>query len=144
MLIDGVSVTQMTHVIGQATAPAFLLGAVAGFISVLMTRINRVIDRVRLLHGSCVQDGRRLPASSEISRLKHRAGMLNRSIFLAICSAITVTFLIILSFIGALVSLPHETTVGVLFILSCAEFCVALAIFALEVLLALPSTEFQE
>ena len=144
MLIDGVSVTQMTHVISQATAPAFLLGAVAGFISVLMTRINRVVDRVRLLHGNGVDDGRRVPESSEIPRLKRRAGMLNRSIFFAICSAITVTFLIILSFIGALVSLPHETTVGVLFILACAEFCIALAILALEVLLALPSSEFQQ
>jgi hypothetical protein len=31
--------------------PAFLLGAVAAFISVLLSRINRVIDRAQFIHG---------------------------------------------------------------------------------------------
>jgi hypothetical protein len=37
-------------VISHATAPAFLLGAIAGFVSVLMTRMNNIIDRSRALH----------------------------------------------------------------------------------------------
>jgi hypothetical protein len=38
--------TQLSQVIAQVTAPAFLLGAVAAFISVLISRMNRIsIDR---------------------------------------------------------------------------------------------------
>lgn len=45
MLPETPSVTQLSQVIAQVTAPAFLLGAVAAFISVLISRMNRVIDR---------------------------------------------------------------------------------------------------
>jgi hypothetical protein len=48
MLSDTPSVTQLSQVIGQVTAPAFLLGAVAAFTSVLISRMNRIIDRSRL------------------------------------------------------------------------------------------------
>jgi hypothetical protein len=34
----------------QATAPAFILGAVAGFISILLGRMTSVIDRIRSLN----------------------------------------------------------------------------------------------
>jgi hypothetical protein len=39
------SVSELSQVITQAIAPAFLLGALAAFISLLILRMNRVIDR---------------------------------------------------------------------------------------------------
>lgn len=45
MLPDPPTVTQLSQIIAQVTAPAFLFGAVAAFISVLITRMNRIIDR---------------------------------------------------------------------------------------------------
>ncbi|MHC2193329.1 hypothetical protein ACVJF1_005962 [Bradyrhizobium diazoefficiens] len=39
------SIDQLARIIGNVAAPAFLLGAVASFISVLVSRINRVVDR---------------------------------------------------------------------------------------------------
>ena len=50
MLSDTQSVTQLSQVIGQVTAPAFLLGAVAAFTSVLISRMNRIIDRSQALN----------------------------------------------------------------------------------------------
>jgi hypothetical protein len=50
MLSDTPSVTQLSQVIGQVTAPAFLLGAVAAFTSVLISRMNRIIDRSQALN----------------------------------------------------------------------------------------------
>src|SRR5262245_35901913 len=41
---------QLSRIISHATASAFLLGAVAGFVSILIARMNRIIDRVRSLH----------------------------------------------------------------------------------------------
>jgi hypothetical protein len=45
MLTDGLLVDELSQVISQATGPAFLLGAVAAFVSELNTRLNRVADR---------------------------------------------------------------------------------------------------
>jgi hypothetical protein len=50
MLPDTPSVTQLSQVITQITAPSFLLGAVAAFISVLVARMNRIIDRSQALN----------------------------------------------------------------------------------------------
>jgi hypothetical protein len=44
------SIEQLSRIIGSVAAPAFLLGAVAAFISVLMSRMNRVIDRSQFVH----------------------------------------------------------------------------------------------
>src|SRR5215813_4811861 len=44
------SLNQLSTIIGSVAAPAFLLGAVAAFISVLISRMNRVIDRSQFLH----------------------------------------------------------------------------------------------
>ena len=50
MLPDTPSVTQISQVITQVTAPSFLLGAVAAFTSVLISRMNRIIDRSQALN----------------------------------------------------------------------------------------------
>ena len=41
MLPDAPDIDHLTQVISHATAPAFLLGAVAGFLSILVTRLER-------------------------------------------------------------------------------------------------------
>ena len=41
---DTSSTIQLAQVIAQVTAPSFLLGAVAAFISLLIARMNRIID----------------------------------------------------------------------------------------------------
>lgn len=67
MLPDTPSVSQLSHVISQAAAPAFLLGALAGFISVLISRLNRIVDRTIVLNG-IPDDGGAKPASNSIFR----------------------------------------------------------------------------
>ena len=52
MYPDTPSVSQLSHVISQAAAPAFLLGALAAFIAVLISRLNRVVDRTLSSTGS--------------------------------------------------------------------------------------------
>ena len=45
-------VTDIEHlglVISHATAPAFMLGAVAAFLSILIQRMERLSDRIRAL-----------------------------------------------------------------------------------------------
>jgi hypothetical protein len=47
---DTSSTIQLAQVIAQVTAPSFLLGAIAGFISLLIARMNRIIDRSQALN----------------------------------------------------------------------------------------------
>src|SRR5215471_8112836 len=42
---------QLAQVMSQSTAPAFVLGAVAGFVSILLGRMTTIIDRIRSLNG---------------------------------------------------------------------------------------------
>jgi hypothetical protein len=41
---------QLSQLISQATAPAFIMGAVAGFVSILMGRMTAVVERIRHLN----------------------------------------------------------------------------------------------
>lgn len=80
MLSDTPSVTQLSQVIGQVTAPAFLLGAVAAFTSVLISRMNRIIDRSQALNAIRDDDASKTHLKLDISRLKRRAALLNSAI----------------------------------------------------------------
>ena len=51
MLTDTPTVTQLSHVIAQSAAPAFLLGALGAFIAILISRLNRIADRTVILNG---------------------------------------------------------------------------------------------
>ena len=56
MITDTPSVSQISQVISQAAAPAFLLGALAAFIAVLISRLNRIIDRTIVLNAIADDD----------------------------------------------------------------------------------------
>ena len=70
----------LSQVISHATAPAFMLGAVAGFVSILITRMDGVIDRIRSLSTIADDDRPRARLKADIPRLKHRVHLLNQAI----------------------------------------------------------------
>ena len=95
MLPDTLSVSQLSHVISQAAAPAFLLGAIAAFIAILIPRLNRIIDRTIVLNGISDVDTTEHRLKADLPRLMRRTAMLNKAIFWAVISSITVTVLVI-------------------------------------------------
>jgi hypothetical protein len=96
------SIEQLSRIIGSVAAPAFLLGAVAAFISVLMSRMNRVIDRSQFVHSILDSDRAKSYLKSDMPRLKRRAALLNRSILYATMCAIVTAPLIIVAFMSAM------------------------------------------
>jgi hypothetical protein len=118
MLLGLPNTDQLSQLISQATAPAFLLGAVAGFISILITRMTAILDRIRSLNEIGEHDDARTQLKSDIPRLKRRASLLNRAIFLALASGISATFLLILGFVCALLGFRHEYGAALLFLVS--------------------------
>ena len=133
-------VTDLDHlsqVISHALAPAFLLGAVAAFVSILVGRMNGIIDRVRNLNLIAEDESPRARLKADIPRLKHRARLLNAAIRFALASGICTTLLVVLAFGSALVGLRHEPVAGVLFVLALGLLGAALFSFAREVWIGL-------
>jgi hypothetical protein len=138
--MDTPSVSQLSQVISQAAAPAFLLGALAAFIAVLISRLNRIVDRSMILNAIPDNDTARSRLKADLPRLMRRAAMLNRAIFWAVVASISVTLLVIVAFITAFFELRHERGVAIFFLISLGAFTIALVDFAREVRIAL--TEF--
>lgn len=120
---DTPSVEQLSQVIVQVTAPSFLLGAVAGFVSLLMSRMNRVIDRIQDLNA--LPDGQNVP-KKDIPKLNRRAELLNQAVQYSGISAILTCLLVIVAFISAYYQLRHEYGVAVLFVVALGFFTAAL------------------
>jgi hypothetical protein len=102
------SIDQLARIIGNVAAPAFLLGALAAFISVIISRINRVIDRSQFIHGIGDSDGSRAYLKADLPRLRRRAELLNRSLFHSIISAILTALIIVVAFVVAFFRAAHS------------------------------------
>jgi Protein of unknown function (DUF2721) len=137
MPLETPSIEQLSRIIGSVAAPAFLLGAVAAFISVLMSRMNRVIDRSQFLHGVTDGDEARSYLKADIPRLKRRAALLNRSVFYATLCAIITALLIIVAFVSAWFHMAHEYSVALLFVAALAVFMLSLVYLAREICIGL-------
>jgi len=132
MLPDTPSVTQLSQVITQVTAPSFLVGAVAAFISVLIARMNRIIHRSQALNAIDDDDTSKARLKMDIPRLKRRAMLLNKAILFSTLSAIVTSLLVIVAFVCAFYNLQHEYGVTVLFIVALALFTLSLVNLARE------------
>jgi hypothetical protein len=137
MVTEAPTVSQLSQVISQAAAPAFLLGALAAFIAVLISRLNRVIDRTIVLNAIADNDGTKSRLKADIPRLLRRAAMINRAIFWAVVGSITITLMVIVAFVSAFFGIQHERGVALLFVISLGAFVVSLIDFAREVRIAL-------
>ena len=137
MISETPSVNQLSQVISQAAAPAFLLGALAAFIAVLISRLNRIIDRTIILNGIPADDAVKSRLKADLPRLMRRAAMVNRAILWAVIGSIAVTVLVIVAFASAFFEVRHERGVALLFMISLGAFTISLIDFAREVRIAL-------
>ena len=137
MLSDKPSAIQLSQVIAQVTAPSFLLGAVAAFISLLIARMNRIIDRSQALNAISDDDAPRAHLKIDIPRLRRRAALLNKAILFSTISAIVTSLLVIAAFVCAFYNLQHEYAVALLFVISLGFFTISLVDLGREVRIAL-------
>jgi hypothetical protein len=136
-LSDAPTATQLSQVISQVTAPAFLLGAVAAFVSVLISRMNRIIDRSQALNAIADDNKIKATLKSDVPRLKTRAALLNKAILYSTISAIVTSVLVIVAFVSAYLNIAHEYGAGALFVVALAFFTASLVNLARETRIAL-------
>jgi hypothetical protein len=136
------SVSQLSQVITQAIAPAFLLGALAAFVSVLTLRMNRVVDRSQMLNSIDDADQPRAHLKADLPRMRHRAILLNNATFFATLSAISATLLVMVAFVSAFFGIQHERGIAALFVITLGFFAAALVDFARETRIALHEFDY--
>jgi hypothetical protein len=137
MLTDALTLDQLSLVISQAAAPAFILGAVASFLAVLTSHMNRIVDRARVIDAISDSDADKAHIKALLPLLRSRARMVNRAIFWAVGSGISTCLLMIVAFGSAYFGVRHEQGAAILFTLSLGLFTASLIAYAREVRSAL-------
>jgi hypothetical protein len=137
MLDELLRIERLSDVIAHSTAPAFLIGGVAGFVAIMLNRLGTLMDRVRQLRRAQNGTGAETSSEHEITQLKRRIKLLSRAVFIALCSGVSATILLLVGFVAGFLSLTHVYGMGTLFIVTVALLGLALALFAREIRLAL-------
>src|SRR5512135_1073100 len=132
MLEELLRADRLSQVIDHTTAPAFLLGAVAGFLAIML---NRVENLARLA------DNGKPHHKYDPLLIKRRVRLLQWAVFFSLCAAIAATVLVIAAFSFAFLNRPHVYGVGTLFLVSFTLLTVALGLFAQEIWLAIKDKE---
>ena len=136
MLKEMITADQLSLVISQAAAPAFLLGAIASFLSVLVSHLSRIGDRLHAIHAMPDNDKKgRLQAA--LPDLNRRATLIHRAIYWAVGSGISTCLLMIIAFISAYFGARHEPAAVLFFTLALGLFTASLISFAREVRMGL-------
>jgi hypothetical protein len=112
-------------------------GRTGGFIAILVSRLNRIVDRTVVLNGIPDDDAARARLKTDLPRLMRRAAMMNRAIFWAVVASLALTVLVIVAFVTALLQVQHERGVAIFFLISLGAFTISLIDFAREVRIAL-------
>jgi len=132
---------QLSQLMSQAAGPAFVLGAVAAFIAVLLSRMQMVLDRIRSLNEIADNDAARSHLKSDIPRLRQRAKLLNSATHLALISGLCTSLLLVVGFASAFFKLRHEYGAGVLFAVAIGLLGGSLFRFAQEVRMGLSEAD---
>jgi hypothetical protein len=139
---SGLLVDDLSQVISHATAPAFLLGAVAAFVSVLIGRLNRIIDHNSAMTAFDDDDPARKLLKADVPRLRRRARLMHWAIQYAVISGIFTTFLVIIAFVSAALGFNHAYGSAILFVLALVFFAAALLCLWLEVRIAVNGMDY--
>ena len=124
---------QLSRVMSQVTAPAFVLGAVSGFVNVSLGRMTSVVERIRSLNSIPDNDSSRVHLKSDIPRLQRRVSLLTSATRLALASGVCTAMLIIVGFLFAFVGLQYIWGAAVLFLSALALLGAALLRLSREV-----------
>ena len=141
-MLRDLTLNHLSLVISQAMAPAFLLGALASFISVLVTHMSRIIDRVRVIKAASADSATGTELTASLPDLRLRAVFLSRAISFAVASGISTCLLLIAGFASPYIGVRHEPGVAILFIISLCLFTASLISFAREVRIAWKQPEW--
>lgn len=132
---------QLSEIFSHAIAPTFFLGAIAGFVSLMASRLSAVLQRIQTLNAIAEDDPTRAHLKRDIERLKRRARYLNSGILSALYGGLCATVLLAILFIAAFFNLKHAYGAPLLFVISTFFLGFALLRFAQEARIGLSQAD---
>lgn len=141
-MIQSSSAPDIAHVIQQAVAPVFLFSGIAAMLSVLTSRLGRVIDRARQF----AIEYHELPAGAErhemrdrLATLAQRSRLINLAITLCTLAALLICVVIVTLFLAALLNVSASRWIAGLFIIAMLALVGGLLTFLREIFVATAS-----
>lgn len=128
------TIPNVAQVIQQAVAPVFLLTGIGSILSVLTSRLGRVVDRFRLLHEQ--DEARAGQCALEKQTLLGRARWIHHAITLCTISALCICLSIAALFVGAELRFDLSRPVAVLFVAAMMTLIAGLLCFLREIALS--------
>ncbi|MGB9370206.1 MAG: DUF2721 domain-containing protein [Xanthobacteraceae bacterium] len=122
----------MRRFFSNAIAPAFFLGAVAAFVSLMMSRRAAVDERIKATKALPDQEGAAVGSSRALGLLVRGARLLSDGIILSLGSGMCATLLLAMLFASQFLGLRHVYGAAVLFIVATLLLGIALFRFAQE------------
>jgi Protein of unknown function (DUF2721) len=129
-------IDRLTQIFSNAVAPSFFLGAIAAFVSLMMSRLAAVNAHIKATRALPDQDRSAVGSSMALRPLARRARLLNDGIILSLGGGVCATLLLAALFASQFFGLRHVYGAGILFFLATLLLGVALFRFAQEVWLA--------
>lgn len=135
-MLTSPEISDIAHVVQLAVAPVFLLTGVGAILSVLTTRMGRVIDRAHRIHG-WIEDGKN-PShyQTELGSLSQRLNIIHHAITLCSLSAFLVCSVVFTIFVGSYAEVRIGGAVAFLFAAAMIMLIGALGLFMSEVQIA--------
>jgi hypothetical protein len=125
-------IDRLTQIFSNAIAPAFFLGAVAAFVSLMMSRLAAVSESIKAARALPDHGGAAVGNSLSLGTLTRRARLLSDGIILSLGGGICATLLLAMLFASQFFGLRHVYGAAVLFIGATLLLGVALFRFAQE------------
>jgi Flp pilus assembly protein TadB len=123
----------LSAAISHATAPAFMLGAVAGFLSILTSRMERIVERNRALQAAGAGAADPSLRDAVAKSFARRMQLLSRAIYYAVLSARITAALLIVAFLAALVGIGHGVIMAAMFVVALVLLMVSLVELTREI-----------
>jgi hypothetical protein len=134
-------VERLTRIFQQATAPTFLLGAVAGFVSLMYARLNHIVEQIHMIDLGELgdPDHPRVVAHREI--LRRRAGLLSKGILASLYGAICTTLVLAILFATEILGLRYALFAPTLFAIATIALGIGLVRFIQEARIGVKEAE---
>lgn len=133
--------TRLSQIFSLALAPTFFLGAIAGFVSLMASRLSLVMERVRTLNAIEEGDPVRAHLKQDLMRLRRRTRLLNSGILFCLYAGIAATALLGILFVTAFFGLKHAYGAPLLFLFATILLGLALLRFAQEARISLAEAD---
>ena len=128
--------SEIAVVIQMAVAPAFLLTGIGAILTVMATRLTRIVDRFRVLNEGKSLFIKKKAKTDELLSLLCRARWTHIAIFLTTVSALLICVLIAMIFIATEVRFSLDKYLSILFIAAMSALILGLLSFLREVSLS--------